>query len=74
MAIGITLTEPTNSAVAIMALAITGAVYHTSTGLCVVTHTNAFGQSAVKHIYGQQGADLYNALVSIKAGTYTSTT
>ena len=71
--IGLTLTEPDNSAVALPAAKITAATYHTSSGMVVVTHVNQFGASTTRQIYGQQATDLYNALVAIKAGTYTST-
>ena len=72
--IGITTTEPDNSAVAISAIRIKSAIYHTAIGALLLTHVNDVGATVTKRIDGQQGADLYNALVAIKAGTYTSTT
>jgi hypothetical protein len=74
MAIGIDVTAPDNSAVDIMAKNVKSGIYHTSTGVFALTHINDKGTSTVRFFYGQQAADLFNALVSIKAGTYTSTT
>ena len=73
--IGVSYREPTNSAGSVLpAATITGAVYHTAKGSVVVTHGKPNGGTTTTTLYGQEGVDLYNALVAIKAGTYTSTT
>jgi hypothetical protein len=72
--VGITTDEPDNAANVINAKRITSAVYHTASGMLALKHGNAFGASVTRTMWGQQAADLYNALVAIKAGTYTSTT
>jgi hypothetical protein len=51
---------------------ITAAKLHTATGLCVVTFTDGSAASKTVNVPGQDGTDLYNALVAIAAGTYTT--
>jgi hypothetical protein len=53
---------------------ITAAKLHTSTGMLVITYTNANSASVTTNVYGQDGIDTYNALVAIAAATLSTVT
>jgi hypothetical protein len=57
-----------NAAGLIPMKSITAVAYHTgSGGICTITHSGANGNSTTTRVNGQEGADLYNALVSLCA-------
>ena len=51
---------------------ITAAVLTLATGNCLITYTDVNSVSRKANVGGPDGVDLYNALVAIKAGTYTT--
>ena len=70
--IGIETNAPTSSATVVPALDIQSAVFRTSTCALALTLKNPNGVVSTKIVYGQEGADLYHALVQIQAATLTT--
>lgn len=72
--IGINIHAPDNSATDLPAAKITTAVLHTATNTLVVTYKDANGATQNVSVGSPESTDLFNALVAIKAGTYSTTT
>jgi hypothetical protein len=70
--IGITTEAVDDSATHIDLNSITAGVFKVSTSTLSLFRLQKNGRAVVQTVTGQQAADLYNALVKIKAGTYTT--
>jgi hypothetical protein len=68
----IAIPDETSAAGLVDGSRITGAVLHTATGLCVVAFTDPSGAKATRAIEPPDGPAVYNALVAVAAGTYTT--
>ena len=64
-------THADDAAGTIPASRITAAAYHPDSGILVITGTGKSGETITRTVSGQDGADLYNALLAIQQGSYT---